>query len=118
MRQSDLDFFKQILLERKQQIIKNIDDANKEMENLTHSEANDECDHATITIDKNIDQAITAQQTKELAGIEYAIGKIETNSYGVCEMCEDDISIPRLKVKPHARYCIVCREIVEKSSNQ
>ena len=28
---------------------------------------------------------------------------------------EDDIDIERLKVKPHARYCITCREIAEKT---
>ena len=29
-------------------------------------------------------------------------------------MCEDEISIDRLKAKPQARYCITCREIIEK----
>ncbi len=118
MRQSDLDFFKQLLEDRKKQIVKNIDDANKEMANLSQSEANDECDHATITIDRNIDQAITAQQSKELGDIELALAKINGNTYGVCEMCEEDIGAARLKVKPHAKYCITCREIMEKNSNR
>lgn len=31
-------------------------------------------------------------------------------------MCEDPIGLPRLKAKPFARYCIVCREIIEKEN--
>ncbi len=118
MRQSDLVFFGQILLDRKKQIIKNIEDTSKEMENLNQSEANDEIDYASINIDKNIEQAITSQQSKELMEINLAIAKINSKNYGVCEMCEDEIGIARLKVKPHAKYCIVCREIVEKTSKK
>jgi RNA polymerase-binding transcription factor DksA len=47
--------------------------------------------------------------------IEVALAKIANNEYGICEMCEDDIGFQRLKVKPHALYCIDCREIAEKS---
>ncbi|PID47189.1 MAG: molecular chaperone DnaK suppressor DksA [Proteobacteria bacterium] len=118
MRQSDLVFFKGLLSDRKKQIIKNIHDVSLEMESLSQSEANDEIDYASISIDKNIEQAITAQQSKELASIEFAIAKIEKGSYGVCEMCEEDIGFARLKVKPHAKYCIACREIIEKTSKK
>ena len=116
MRESDLKFFKEMLDERKRQIKKNIEDVYQEMEGLNDSEANDEIDHASISTDRMIEEAITAQQAKELGEIEFALGKIKSGIYGVCEMCEEDISIQRLKVKPHAKYCIVCREIVEKSS--
>jgi DnaK suppressor protein len=42
------------------------------------------------------------------------LGKIHNNVYGTCEMCEEEINIERLKVKNFARYCITCREVVEK----
>ncbi len=35
------------------------------------------------------------------------------NKYGKCEMCNKQIDIKRLKVKPHARFCISCREVYE-----
>lgn len=116
MRESDLNFFNDMLQQRKRQITKNIEDAYLEMEGLNDSEANDEIDHASISTDRMIDQAVTAQQAKELGEIEFAMSKIKSGAYGVCEMCEEDISFQRLKVKPHAKYCIVCREIIEKSS--
>lgn len=116
MKQSDLEYFKDILLKRQSQIRKNIQDSNKEIQSLSSSEANDELDFAAINIDKNIEYAINSQQSLELAEIEVALNKIENGTYGVCEMCEEDIGLPRLKVKPHAKYCIICREIIEKTS--
>ena len=58
-----------------------------------------------------------AKIDEELAEIEAALGKIKAKQYGICEMCEDDIGFQRLKVKPHAKYCIVCRPIVEKNKH-
>jgi len=60
--------------------------------------------------------AIGEQQELELIEIEVALGKIKDKQFGICEMCEEEISMQRLKVKPHAKYCIDCREIVEKQN--
>lgn len=115
MHESDIKYFKDMLLQRKAQIRKNIEDAHKEIQGLSQSEVNDEIDHATINIDKTIEHAISSQQVKELSEIDYALNKIEEGTYGICEMCEEDIKLPRLKVKPQAKYCIVCRELIEKT---
>lgn len=85
---------------------------------LRASGVSDEFDIATVNADQLIEQSIGAQQRYELAAIDVALGKIANKTYGICEMCEEDIGIARLKVKPHARYCIVCREIVEKTSKK
>ena len=45
MRDSDLKFFENLLLERKAQIKKNIEDAKKEIEDLKDDEVGDEVDH-------------------------------------------------------------------------
>jgi DnaK suppressor protein len=116
MRDSDLKYFEGLLLERRVQIKKNIEDAKKEIEALKDDEVGDEADHASVSTDRMIEQAITAQQTRELSEIDYTITKMKAGGYGECDMCEEDISFQRLKVKPHAKYCIVCREIIEKQN--
>lgn len=113
---NDLEYFKKLLEDRKVQIKKNIEDAGKEVDDMRASGASDEMDIASINTDELIEQSISAQQRTELAEIDRALSKIFNQTYGVCEMCEEDISTPRLKAKPHARYCIVCREIVEKTA--
>ncbi|MDR3346281.1 MAG: RNA polymerase-binding protein DksA [Campylobacteraceae bacterium] len=118
MKQNDIDFFRNLLLERQAQVLKNIDGTNKEIEGLDISDARDDVDFATLNVSTLIDQALSVQQSKELFEIEYALAKIQIGTYGVCEMCEEDISMQRLKIKPHAKYCIVCREIVEKETTK
>lgn len=118
MRKNDLEFFKALLKERKIQINKNIIDASNEIAGLRGSGVSDEFDIASVNADQLIEQSINAQQRQELIEIDLALSKIFNKTYGVCEMCEEDIGLARLKVKPHARYCIVCREIVEKTSKK
>lgn len=117
MRESDLKYFENLLLDRKAQIKKNIEDAKKEINLLKDNEVGDEADHASVSTDRMIEQAISSQLQKELSEIDFTLSKIKSGGYGVCEMCEEDISFQRLKVKPHAKYCIVCREIIEKQNN-
>ena len=114
MRNSELDFFVDMLEVRKVQIQKNIRGVEKELSELNSLELNDEADHASVSNDNLREVAIGHQQELELIEIQVALGKIKDKQYGICEMCEEDISIQRLKVKPHAKYCIDCREIVEK----
>jgi len=112
---SELNYFKEILLSRKEQIEKNINGVSTELNELSALDLNDEGDHASANNNSMVESAIIEQQKQELSEIEKALLKITNGGYGVCEMCEDDIGFQRLKVKPHAIYCIDCREIVEKS---
>lgn len=116
MQASELSYFKEILESREVQIQKNISGVNDELSQLNALELNDEGDHAAVNNNSMVESAIVSQQTKELAEIKVTLGKISSGEYGVCEMCEDPIGFQRLKVKPHAIYCIDCREIVEKSN--
>jgi len=111
---TDINFFKRALEERKLKIEKNLNLTSVEMTDMRRNDLRDEGDHASMSLETAVDNAILDQQSKELAEIELALDKIENNLYGVCEMCEDEINIERLKVKIFARYCINCREIIEK----
>jgi DnaK suppressor protein len=92
----EIEFFKMALEDRKKQITSNVEIIREE----------DELD--------NEDISLLEQQTEELEEIDFAISRIKKKSYGVCEMCEEEIDIERLEVKIFARYCVTCRKIVEK----
>jgi DnaK suppressor protein len=115
LQQSELNYFKETLSSRNDQIVKNISGVNEELSQLNSLELNDEGDHASVNNNSMVESAIVHQQEQELKEINVALAKISSGEYGICEMCEDDIGFQRLKVKPHAIYCIDCREIVEKS---
>ena len=114
MRDNELKYFEEILLVRKIQIEKNIFGMEEEIKQLRSLELNDEGDYASVSNENMVDNAIGTQQEIELMEIVFALAKIKNGEYSICEMCEEDIGFQRLKVKPHAKYCIDCREIAEK----
>lgn len=115
MRNSELEFFEETLLKRKKQILSNLKGVESELNAISELEINDDGDSASLSSSNSLENAIAKQQVQELSEIEVALAKIKQKRYGICEMCEENISIARLKVKPHALYCIDCRSIVEKS---
>ena len=46
--------------------------------------------------------------------IEHALKKISEGEYGLCEECEEQISLKRLEARPEAQLCIQCKEAQEK----
>jgi len=46
-----------------------------------------------------------------------ALRKIDEGTYGICEECEEEIPIGRLKAMPDARYCIACQMALEKEQD-
>lgn len=106
------------LIERRAQIHKNMQEVNGEIDGVTKDELKDEGDLANAGSATMINSSILLQQKKELEDIQAALNKIKLNSYGVCEMCGDEISLPRLKAMPFARHCIICKEIVEKEQKE
>ena len=49
-----------------------------------------------------------------LKKIEKALARIDDGSFGICERCEEDISIKRLEARPVTTLCIRCKEEQEK----
>jgi DnaK suppressor protein len=45
----------------------------------------------------------------KLQDVENALQKIENGTYGICENCNKEIPLERLKTKPEAKYCITCK---------
>ena len=108
---------KEILIERKNTIYSNIQDSIDNISKLNDCECKDDLDFAEASSDSFTSGIIVNQQKKELKEIEEALQSIENGSYGICEMCDESISIGRLKAKPFAKFCTDCREIHEHNNN-
>jgi RNA polymerase-binding transcription factor DksA len=44
----------------------------------------------------------------ELAEIEAALRRVETDTYGLCSKCGNEIEIDRLRALPYTRNCVSC----------
>jgi DnaK suppressor protein len=48
-----------------------------------------------------------------LRQIGQSLARIDDGSYGICQRCEDEISLKRIQALPWAVYCISCQEKVD-----
>ena len=112
----ELDYFKNALEKMKLQIQRNLDSTSIEMNTLGKTEARDEGDHASVQRGQSLGNSIMVKQSDKLKAIERSFQRIAKGTYGICESCEEEINIERLKVKVFADYCITCREVIENES--
>ncbi len=114
----NVNHYKEILLMRKAELEKILFNLSSEISDINRCEIKDEGDFAAASMDSGRDYQIFLNQKKELEEINQALKKIEEGTYGICEMCDEPIQEERLKIKPYAKYCIICREYIEKEGKR
>ena len=111
-----IEELKNILIQRQETIESNIEDSKDNILKLKNMDCKDDLDFAEASSDSFTSEVICEQQAAELLEIKTALKSIEDGIYGVCQMCDEDIPVGRLKAKPFARYCTSCREIYENNN--
>jgi len=71
--------------------------------------AMDSADQSALDMDQGIDYSLLEMKYEQYKDIADAFRKLQSNSYGQCEECGEEIDIKRLGVNPLARYCITCK---------
>ena len=104
------------LEERRILIVSNIQDSKNNIAQLKDLDCKDDFDFAESSSDSFTSEIIAVQQNCMLKEIENALKSIENGTYGICEMCDELIPLGRLKAKPFAKYCTICREIHEEEN--
>ena len=107
--------FKKTLEERLKILQSHILTANNSISDLQSENLNDHADVTSANSQGMLNHSLITQYEQETRDIMRSLNKIKDGTFGVCEMCNDDIDEERLWVKPHAKYCIACREIYEKN---
>jgi DnaK suppressor protein len=74
---------------------------------------NDTSDMASDAAEGDLALRIAESETVEASEIERAIEKIDSGTYGVCEMCNQQIGADRLRFLPYVTLCIKCQELAE-----
>lgn len=116
LNKKQIEEIKALLLHNKEVIETVLHSIEDENMSLSDMDLNDEADFAAASRDYATDVNIKHQQVHELEEMVYALKKMEDNTYdGLCEMCDSEITMARLRVKPHAKYCIECRQEVDKN---
>lgn len=118
MIKKDLEFYKNLLIEEKNEIIKEIletDESAKQLINNDSFNVNDNADDAANNITQNILNILSITSKKTLISIDAALRRIEEENFGNCIGCGEEISANRLKAIPWASMCINCKNKNEKN---
>ena len=109
----NLEFFKGILQDEMRTLL---DDAGKTVSEMTADTTNfpDPNDRATQESDRSFELRIRDRERKHLNKIREALERIDDGSFGICEMCGEQISEARLKARPVTTLCIDCKMEEEK----
>lgn len=116
MDKTTLQYFKTTLETRMEVLQNHIHTVTHSITELHTQTSGDHADIISTNTQGMLNCSILSQCEAELRDINYSLSKIRKNTFGICEMCGDDIDEERLKIKPHAKYCIICREIYEKAN--
>lgn len=117
MNEKILEKFQKILEERREVLHAHINTANHSIAEIHDQSLSDHADFTSANSQGMLNSSILQQYENELKDIALSLEKIKNKTFGICQMCGDEIDEARLEIKPHARYCIICREIYEKSQN-
>jgi RNA polymerase-binding protein DksA len=74
---------------------------------------NDTSDMASDAADGDLALRIAESETVEASEIERAIEKVDTGTYGLCEVCNKPINAERLQFLPYVTQCIKCQSLSE-----
>ena len=117
MDEATLKYFKEFLTNRLSDLINQADDTVEGMINQKETFP-DPTDRASHEANRNFMLRIRDREHKLINKIKDALERIEQGTFGICETCEEDISIERLKARPVTTQCIDCKtkeEALEKS---
>lgn len=109
-----------ILMTMKQDAMKEII---RTIKNSSESSATEETtgdiyDQASSERDRELELLLNDREREKVHSIDEALLRMSEGEYGVCEECEEEIPVGRLKVLPFTRHCVRCKSDLEKIQAQ
>ena len=112
MEDRHLDYFHGILTQGLNDLLKKGDETVSLLVE-TSSDASDMIDQAALEADRSLRLRMRDRDHKLILKIKQSLTRIEEGTFGICDMCGEQISIKRLKARPVATYCIGCKSKME-----
>ncbi len=112
MERERLEFFRNLLNERLEALV---EEANRSVNDLTMEKLNlpDAIDLATEESSRDFSIRLKDRERKLIYKIRKAIERIDDGSYGICEVCGEDIAEKRMIARPVTTHCIDCKTEAE-----
>ena len=114
LKKKDIKRFEKILHEKKEEILKNAKRTLNEDMSLDQDDLPDEMDLASSEYIQSFTFRLRGREKTFLKKIDHALSKIDEGTFGICEECEEPISMKRLEARPETTLCIRCKEDQER----
>jgi DnaK suppressor protein len=114
MKKTELKRFRAILEEKREAVVRRARETIDQDMTLDASELPDEMDLASSEYMQSFTFRLRGRERVFLQKIEKALKKLDEGEFGVCEDCEEPISIKRLEARPETELCIRCKEDQER----
>lgn len=123
MNKKEIAYFKRLLLEKRRQLLSQMEVIKETDMDTTLKEATGDhssysfhmADQGTDSMEREKNFFYAQRDGRLLYHIDQALERIEQGKFGLCHECGDPISRERLKAVPHARLCIQCKSKEEKT---
>ncbi|MCC6214776.1 MAG: TraR/DksA C4-type zinc finger protein [Polyangiaceae bacterium] len=114
MTKTQLKKFKEMLLARREEIVKRAQQTLDEDMTLDANDLPDEMDLASSEYLQSFTFRLRGREKVFLDKIQKALEKIDEGTFGVCDECGEPISAKRLEARPETTLCIRCKEDQER----
>jgi DnaK suppressor protein len=112
----DLNRFREIILEKRKEILEELESLKASMMDVTTGEYVTENSTYSLHMEQGTDAMerektflFASREGKFLNYLDDALKRIENGTYGFCTECGTLIDKPRLEAVPHAQQCVKCK---------
>lgn len=108
------DEIREMLLQMRKELLLEVSQSMKsESDHLKH-DIGDFYDHASNDRDRELALMLADREREKLTYVDDALKRLENDTYGICESCEEEIDRERLLAMPFTKLCLSCQEDLER----
>jgi DnaK suppressor protein len=114
MSKEQLETFRTLLEEKRDEIVKRAQQTLQQDMTLDADDLPDEMDLASSEYLQAFTFRLRGREKNLLDKIQRALERLDNGTFGICEECDEQISIKRLEARPETTLCIRCKEEQER----
>ena len=114
LNKKELKKFQEQLQDKKKELLERARQMLSDGMALDTNDLPDEMDLASSEYIQSFEFRLRGREKSLLAKLGLALKKIDDNTFGICETCEEPIGKKRLEARPETSLCIKCKEDQER----
>ncbi len=126
MNREDIEYFKKLLLDKKEQANADLEELERVSRNEDAQESSEDrsayslhmADRGTDAMEREKNMLFAQREGAYLDYVDEALQRIEDGSFGLCRVCRGEIGRERLQAVPTATQCIDCKSKADESSER